>query len=286
MTREKYIKCIKRGVMLAVLAALPVMALEITLRLLGIGGSLIYEESAECGYRLKPSQRFSTLGHPVAIDDRGFRGPIATSETWCVGCSVTYGGSFVRDTETFAAHLGAVNTGVPGWGIQNMARLVRTLPVGEIRHVVWTIPTGDAVRPFTKLKGHLISTNRRMWFRIEYLLRYVWYKNFNKNKGYPSTQKAYELNMAALEGAWHYLRSNDIDVCVAFLPNQREALGQRIAQTPFREMMQARVAELGIPYCVVDAGTNAPRMFQDGNHLSPEGHEWFAMEIKRRFKLP
>ena len=276
----------KKTVALVILAVVPLVGFELILRLLGIGGSLIYEESVDCGYRLKHSQRFSTIGNLVTIDERGFRGPITTSDTWCVGCSVTYGGSFIEDDETFAAHLGAVNTGVPGWGIQNMSELVRTLPLNEIKRVIWTIPTGDAVRPFTRLKGHLISTNRRMWFRIEYLLRYVWYKNFNKRKGYPATESAYDHNMTAFEGAWRYLNGQGIEVYVVFLLGEREAMGERFASTPFREKMQDRVAELGIPFCVLDSGTDAPEMFKDGSHLSPKGHKWFAEQVRHRFKLP
>jgi len=275
-----------RSIKLLVLAAAPLVILELALRVLGIGGSVIYEENPVYGYRQKPSQRFSTLGRPITIDSRGFRGPVKESELLCIGCSVTYGCAFVKDEETFAARLGAVNGGVNGWGVRNMSRFLRQLDLTGFRKALWTIPTGDAVRPFTTLRNGLISTNRRMWFRTEYLLRYIWYGLLGVGAThYSPSQQAYEDNLKELRQAWGHLKERDVRLYIVFVPTQQEALGQPSRAAAFRDKMMEEVQESGIEHFFAVPTQDVGAMYHDGSHLSPKGHAWLAQEISRRFDL-
>ena len=95
---------------------------EIGLRLAGYGGLEVYEPDAELFWRLRPGQvcRTKIGGHPVHVNDHGFRGvPIAARDdrvrrVIVFGDSATYGWG-VGDEETYASRLGAklTESGVP-----------------------------------------------------------------------------------------------------------------------------------------------------------------------------
>ncbi|MEM7396867.1 MAG: hypothetical protein AAF492_31450, partial [Verrucomicrobiota bacterium] len=166
----------RRKIIFAViLVLLPFVLLELGMRWLGFGGAVVYKEHPTCGYRPIPNQRFETFGRPIRILNTGFRGPVQFSRLLCIGDSVTYGTARVGDFETFPALLNAMNAGVNGWGLQNVAAYVKDELPGGIRTVVWVIPTTDILRPFGKLRGGLIATNRPIRLRLEYLFRFLWY---------------------------------------------------------------------------------------------------------------
>lgn len=275
-----------RIVLRGLLLLLPFAALEIVLRILGIGGSIIYVEHPIYGYRPKPSQRFSTLRHPIVINPDGFRGPVNQSRILCLGCSITYGCAFVADEDTFPARLGALNAGVNGWGLQNMAKFLPFVPTNKYEIVLLIIPTGLATRPFTTLRAGLISTNRRMIFRIEYLFRYLWYGVLRVGyRPYPATLEECQANIAAMEEIWNYTSAHNKKLYTVFLKCEPEAMGKPVENTRYREMMEKKAAELGIPFFTASPETNHHAMYHDGAHLSPAGHAWLADEIRKNFPL-
>lgn len=263
-----------------ILLALPLAVLEIGLRVAGIGGSLIYVEDPNCGYRPAPDQQFATMGHPIQILTNGFRGPPATNAVLIVGDSVTYGTAYLPDTATFPALLGAANAGVNGWGLQNMAGFLRHEDLRGYRTVVWAVAECDMLRPFMHLRGGLISTNRRMWLRLEYLWRFIWY-GFVRPP--PALQPAsYETNWQAVVDTARDLESRGVGLLVVFIPSRETSLGRTTVEGPYFQRMIADAATSGVPH-VVAAATGDPQvLFRDQAHLTPAGSRWLADLIGAR----
>lgn len=270
---------LKRMVMAGLLALAPPAVLELALRAAGIGDSIVYKEDPRWGYRPAPSQRFSTLGKPVEILDNGCRGPVRTSDLMCVGDSVTYGTAAIGDSETFPAQLGAINAGVNGWGIPNVAAWLQHEPPAGQKTVVWTIPSCDALRPFTTLRKGLIGTNRPMLLRIEYLLRFVWFGMIRTQPDITDPVQ-YEPNFAAVLDTSRRLRERGVGLLLVFLPSKEEAMGRVASQTPFFRRMIEECRAAGLNVAEADPGPASEQYYRDSAHLTPDGNRWLAGVIR------
>lgn len=110
------------------LLALVAAALEIGLRLvLGFGAPILYDNPYACGYRPLPNQRVNrTAGREVRINNLGMRArrdwpaarPPGERGILYLGDSVTHGGSFVDDADTFAERGGASLAGRSGRAVR------------------------------------------------------------------------------------------------------------------------------------------------------------------------
>ncbi len=265
---------LQRGILLLI----PLLLLELALRAAGIGGSIIYEESPIYGYRPRPNQHFSTMGHPIRILENGFRAPRGTNGWLVVGDSVAYGTAYVRDEETVAAFLGADNAGVNGWGPLNIARFLETVDCAAYRGIIWVFPSCDVMRPFMTLRAGLISTNRRMWFRTEYLLRFLWYGHI-RTSVQPNDPAAVAVNWEAVQDAHKQLSKRGCRLLVVFLPAREECAGGQTADTPhFNELIQ-RAGESALDYVVALPSGDCGLLYRDTAHLTADGNRWLATVI-------
>jgi hypothetical protein len=265
--------------MAAVMLLLLLLFLEVVLRVMGIGGSIVYKEDPDCGYLPVPGQRFSTMGHRITILTNGYRGPVVHADTLFIGDSVTYGTAYVRDEDTFPALLGGVNAAVNGWGIQNAAGYLRSRPLTGIKRVALVIPTCDALRPYTTLRKGLISTNRRMWLRLEYLFRFIWY-GFIKTQPTADDPASFDGNVNAVTAAYADLAKRGIKLVAVFLPSREEAMGQTAPQTQDAQRMLAMLHDAGVPCIEVKGRGDTAKLFRDTAHLTAEGNRWVADELR------
>lgn len=272
-------RTLKRWALRLLLALTPWVALEIALRLAGIGEGIVYEEHPAYGYRPAPGQKFRTLGHPVTILPTGYRGPVVSSRTLVVGDSVVYGTAVLRDEETIPALLGAVNGGVNGWGPQNIAAYLREADLSAFRRVVWILPTCDILRPFMSLRSGLISTNRRMALRLEYLFRFLWYGKLRPQPS-PRDPREFERNVAAVLEASQALRGQHISLLLALLPSREEALGETVPETAFLEPLLSRLQAGGVRTHLLRPTGPIARLYRDTAHLTAEGCRWVAQELR------
>lgn len=275
----------KRGVARLLMALFPLVLLEVALRVAGIGGSIVYVEHPDYGYRPAPHQRFSTMGHRIEILENGFRAPRGTNQLLVVGDSVAYGTAYIRDDETFAAYLGADNGGVNGWGLQNVGKLLEELDCSAYRAIIWVIPSCDVMRPFTTLRAGLISTNRRMWFRTEYLLRFLWYGHL---RAVPAANdpSVVPKNWQAVRDAQARLAERGCRLLPVFLPSRDEAAGRETADTPHFQWMLGEADAAGLQPFLAMPGAGSDEFFRDAVHLTTEGNRWLASviaaELQRR----
>lgn len=270
----------RKHIFLIFMLLIPLVALEVALRVAGIGGSIVYETNADYGYRPVPDQRFSTMGHPIRILPNGFRGPAGTNALLLVGDSVTYGTAYIRDQETFGALLSADNAGVNGWGLQNVSRFLEQMDCTKYRAIVWVIPSCDSLRPFTTLRAGLISTNRRMIFRTEYLLRFIWYGYLRSSVTLDDPTNI-DANRQAILSAFDQLKSRGCHLLLVFLPSREEAAGGETVDTPYFHQLIQSAEEAGIPLLVAEPHGESALFFRDTAHLTVEGNRWLAGEIEK-----
>ena len=111
---------------------------EITGRFIGLGKPILYQGDPLVGYRLKPNQRVQRLKKKfVTTNKEGFRiskkdGKKSIKKIVFIGDSVTYGGSYIDDSELFSQIFCQIseendyclNGGINAWGSQNMCRFI------------------------------------------------------------------------------------------------------------------------------------------------------------------
>ena len=113
--------------------------LEFFARSFGLGNPLLYREDSLVGYRLKPNQsKLRRKNSKVTTDFEGFR--VDHTKKYhkndkllvFVGDSVTYGGSYIDDTDLFSSKICdfinnnyfCLNNGLNSWGVLNMGRFI------------------------------------------------------------------------------------------------------------------------------------------------------------------
>lgn len=257
------------------LLLIPLALVEILMRVAGIGESLVYIEDPDVGYLPAPSQTFSTMGHPVNILDQGFRAPSATNKLLFVGDSVTYGTAFLRDEETFSANLGGANAGVNGWGIQNIAAYIKQTPLESYDTVVWTLPSCDTLRSFMTLRNGLISLNRPMILRLEYVWRFIWYGFLFPTPVNPDPAN-YETNLACLLEAARHVEQQGKKILFVLLPYREEAMGGHLPETPYFAKMKEAIRAANLWFIEATPTSDIEAMFRDPAHLSVKGNQWLA----------
>ncbi len=257
------------------LSLFPFLLLELCLRVMGIGGGVVYLEDPDVGYRAAPNQRFSTMGFPITILDSGFRAPAPTRHLLFVGDSVTYGTAYIKDEDTFAALLGGANAGVNGWGLQNVAAALRTWELDSVDTVVWTIPSCDSLRSFMTLRGGLISTNRRMFLRLEYIFRFIWYGYLFPSQNTPDPAQ-YAKNEQALLDTAARLEEKGKSLLVVFLPYREEVQGTDMPETPYFNQLKDKAREANLWMVEANPTGAVETIFRDSAHLTPAGNQWLA----------
>ncbi len=112
-------------------------------RFIGLGNPLLYKSDTLVGYRLRPNQSNKRFQNAiVTVDSEGLR--IDPSKKYdsssevlvFVGDSVTYGGSYIDDSELFSSIICAnrsesicLNSGINAWGTYNMGRFISNFPL-------------------------------------------------------------------------------------------------------------------------------------------------------------
>lgn len=139
-------------------------------RLIGLGNPMLYKSDPLVGYRLRPNQRNKRFQNAtVSTDFEGFRidpshkKDSASEILVFVGDSVTYGGSYIDDTELFSSLFCAnrsesicLNSGINAWGTYNMGRFISNFPLYSKRNptkFILVILPGDDQRNLTHIES-------------------------------------------------------------------------------------------------------------------------------------
>ena len=115
-----------------------ILICELAGRFIGLGNPVLYKTDTLVGYRLSPNQSNKRFrGVTVSTDSEGFRinpknkNDLSSDVFVFVGDSVTYGGSYIDDSELFSSIFCAnrsesicLNSGLNSWGTYNMGRFI------------------------------------------------------------------------------------------------------------------------------------------------------------------
>ena len=291
---------------LVLLVVILVAVAEYAARLVGLGNPLLYYESPLYGYALNPDQHETRRrGAQVTIRSHGLRGTRDWEEPadlhlLFLGDSVTYGGSYIDDRETFAeqacVYLAARssqdalcgNAGVNAYGTDNMQARLAYQPLSNTDAVIATVLPGDATRGMTRLKalpyfskpppGPVPALAEAVAFMVDRLrssLRFQPVAYSDEQEG----TKAARLSMQRLLAELGRERDRGRLVAVVYSPPRREMEGQRDA---LGELVRQSVSASDIPLIDMrDAiqGKDLDSVYYDAVHLDVAGHQLYGATI-------
>lgn len=303
-------------------------AAELALRAMGLGDPIVYRANTAYRYAPRPDQRVNRRrGAWISINESGYRSteswkkPAAFKVLW-LGDSVTWGGTYIDDRETFAelscdrieeeTSLEAVcgNGGVNAYGVDNMVSRLRYDRAGDSANVIVVVAgLFDFFRGKSNLSGKPWVTSpppgpvRALWSLSIYQTSLVLaFLQRGGGRG-SSCDEAYGPAVAreSLEELLQVLNEKQDEGTTVLLvrsPAARETV-DAVDLSP-RPRCIAGASELlpgleeairasGVPYLDL---TNAAReaakadpaepFFHDHVHLEVRGHRVYAHEISER----
>lgn len=266
---------------------------ELGLRVLGLGDPVLYDNRTAWGFRPLPNQTHRRLhGVTVRINAVGTRGPDVvvprprgTTRLLFLGDSVTYGGSYVDESQLFsqvaadvlaragATRVEALNAGVNAWGARNMLGLVGATDGFDSSVWIVTALDDDFRRERTRI-GEVPYFNVAPRFALEELLVLGAYRVLGWYRiGRPPQDLAMlaEENLAAYEGLVDAARGRRARVLLVWHPTIGALHGRpEMHRAAFAAMAQRRdVPLLDLADAYRAAGGD---VYVDGMHLSVAGH--------------
>jgi hypothetical protein len=295
------------AIMIAILA-LPVIATEIYLRWIGLGNPLLYYTNASYRYALQPNQHeLRREGAHVTIDSAGLRGvpdwsAPADAKILFIGDSITYGGSYVDDKDTFAhqtcVHLAAAlkhrftcgNAGVNGYGTDNMAERIRYKPFNDEAAVVVTLEAEDSIRGLADLRSNYFFTRSPPgpFKALSEAATFLAWNIFNIMRPYGLSYHRdddFRVSKRSLENLYSALRETygaDRKVLIVLSPFRFHLNGH---ETEFVHAVQASLGQSG--FDVLDMHGPVSKavtadFYSDDVHLDVVGNHFYGEQIANR----
>jgi len=191
---------------------------EIFARYLGLGNPLLYFSDPLVGYRLKPNQSEKRRNKAfVTSDFEGFRidpdiklDPKSKFIVF-VGDSVTYGGTYIDNSDTFASlycrlfndKKVCLNNGVNSWGTLNMGRFISNFEIYSKRtpvKFILVILPGDERRNFRSFSDTPFWSNQpRQPKAINEIMRFILFNYINPILESPKSKEINEQEFMQTE---------------------------------------------------------------------------------------
>ena len=147
-----------------------IIVCEFAGRSLGLGNPLLFKEDWLVGYRLRPNHNKKRLRNSLVLTDfecilfdPNQKKDLSAEILIFVGDSVTYGGSYIDNSDLFSSiycedstNLVCLNSGVNAWGTYNMGRFISNFSLYSIRipsKFVLIILPGDDLRNLSQLSS-------------------------------------------------------------------------------------------------------------------------------------
>lgn len=215
-------------------------------RIIGLGNPILYEADRLIGYRLKANQNIKRFNNSeITTDYEGFRiDPQIIDDSKkeiivFVGDSVTYGGSYIDNSELFSnlyclknSQFLCLNSGLNGWGTYNMGRFIYNFSIYSERipsKFVLVILPGDDQRGIAQLETLPYWTSSPRYPRaINELINYsIWrYKSFflggnSINERKNNFEKS-EIKSRTIKHSWvdlyNYIKYSEAGVDIIITP--------------------------------------------------------------------
>ncbi len=279
-------------------------------RYLGLGDVILYDSDPLVGYRLRPNQSTKRRKNSfVNSDYEGFRfnPDIKISENSkyivFVGDSVTYGGSYIDDSELFSSKFCSLsfenyvclNNGVNAWGTMNMGRFIANYDLyseREILKIILVILPGDErrnLRSFTDTP--FWSSNPRNPKAINEVMRYITLENlvplFQRDNELVFEKKE-KIYTAQRKQSWKELNSfidksnYKVDIVITppkdwFLEKEKNS-EKVIYENLLNDLDSPNINKKCNLYNFIKSEFN-PELYVDGVHLSKKGHELWSKKL-------
>ena len=290
---ETHNKAMKAVILLLMTAGM-VAASEVYLRsFVGLGNPVLYDSSPLYGFRPQPNQTLKRFrGSTISLNNLGLR----TDEDWYgepdnkvlfLGDSVTYGGSYIGNTELFSTlavsrlpGFKAGNAGVNSWGVENIHGLIVLSEFLPAKTYVTVLVEADFYRGVTRLQGapywSVIPSSgwHELLFFALYRLNNTRYVNWRKYASDAHVARVVSVAASKLVEMDRLLTSRGMRHLVYISPTRRQADGTSNRD----ERVLKALREHGLaPIYIVDRlrseGIAAAGLYYDSVHLDRRGHE-------------
>jgi hypothetical protein len=291
-------------VLLVVALIISLLVVELMLRfLVGLGDPLLYRPSPLFGYRLQENQLVQRRGIEIRVNNLGLRAEAdwdssRSGKVLFLGNSVTFGGTYLANTELFSHHAvaglkGVVsgNGGVNGWGVENIHALIVGGDFLPASTYVTVLQDMDFDRGLSKFAG------QPFWIRkpvcaLEELAVLAAFHLFQVSKdGYEESirpderEKGVERAVLRLKEMDEFLRAKGFVHLIYMSTDTHQLLDGLPADTVVAKYL--RLSGLRVSYLADSpeirglAGTDVETLFYDWNHLDKEGHRLWGKLIGR-----
>ena len=294
--------------------SLGIVICEFAGRFIGLGNPLLYKSDSLVGYRLRPNQSNKRFQNSiVTTDSEGFRidpsnkNDLSREVFVFVGDSVTYGGSYIDDSEIFSSIICAdrsevicLNSGINAWGTYNMGRFISNFSLYSNRlpsRFILVILPGDDERNLKDIRSLPFWTNPpKNPKAINEIINYLFWKNLIPSLRTQQTPDQIDLSRKniiknkTIQQSWddlnNYLKSSISKVNIVITPPKRwftdleenksdiemyNKYLSKISQNP-------NVSKTCNLYNFIN-GEYSETDYVDSVHLSKSGHKKWAKHI-------
>jgi hypothetical protein len=299
---------------IAITLIVVVIGTEILLRLIfGLGSPVLWQADAGAQYVAKPDQHLRRFFARNDINHESMRSadfamprPKGEERFLFIGDSVTYGTTYVDQSEIFVTRLAAslsaaehkpvetLNASAGGWGVGNEVGYLTSRGTFDANAVLIVLNTGDPGQT-TNMYADIPDPHENPWTAIgETWSRYVFPRLFRRpipsdaGTSMPSLEdelKTSEANMQLLDQAYAYCQKSGTLFALVYVPfaGMTGPIVDR-AHNTLAEWTQSH----NVPFIDVlpaFSGEHVDALTFDGMHLRPYGDEVVAREITRQWGI-
>ena len=288
---------------------------EIMGRLIGLGNPILYYSDPLIGYRLKPNQRVKRLKNTfITTNHEGFRVNNLEDNKYFtkivfVGDSVTYGGSYIDDSDLFSALFcknsfemdSCLNGAINSWGLHNMGRFISNFNIySDIKpkKFILVVLPGDEHRNLRSLSDTPFWKNTpKNPKAINEILRFIFLKHIipklesNDKKSIKSfSHKSNEINKLQKYISWKelemLLKNSKYPIDLVITPPQRwfQDKNKFTKEVKLYDKFLENISSLqniiktcNLYYKIENRYKS--ELYVDGVHLSSKGHKLWAKSI-------
>ena len=291
--------------------------MEFSLRIYGLGYPIIYEKSLLWGYNPLPSQKTKRLKNAtVTINEEGLR----TSKKFTnvnkiifYGDSVTYGGSYIDDTEIFSElvceNLNKIkelyscgNAGVNAYGIRNIVKRIKNYEKKFPGHyIIITIIEGDFLRNFSQInslpyftkpiKNIFKATTELTLYCIDIIRNNIRFGNYNRH--YKKTDKDFdtiEINESIKElvNLYKISKEKNTPIKIIWSPALEDFTNNKVnyKNKKIFNILKKEIKNdfIDMKNLLEDFSADINKIYYDGIHLNRLGHDTYAKIITEIIK--
>jgi len=278
-------------------------------KLIGLGRPVLYNSNPIYGYRPLPNKEYRRFwGSRISFNNLSLRSEsnwdgIKHNKILFLGDSVTYGGSYIDNSELFSylsvkklnGNYISGNAGVNAWGVENVFGLIVESKFTPAKVYVSVFPECDFYRGLTRLQG-LPFYNISPKYAIKELWHFFCYKQNNKRylnwqsiSNEKTNQIVVDKAVRKLKQMDTFLHEKGYNHIVFITPSKnqllnKDSIDQLIKQTISNHQLNVNyiLDAINSNHKLTNEGIN--ECYHDSIHLSKKGHQIWSEIICKKLK--